>query len=336
MSPTPSDSPGPPGGPRSLLKLGTRMSVLALAQAGQVAAELERLTGVPVERVGIETEGDRMVDQSLTDSRQGPLAKGWFTGAIEDAIRAGRVDFAVHSLKDLPVADSEGLSIVIPRREDAADLLLSRKAIGGPYAAGAFAAGAFAAGASSPRRIALLARWFPAAEGRFLRGNVTTRITRLREGRFDAILLAASGMRRLAEGSAWAPANSSLADARADGVQVLRLPPRAWPGAPGQGALALQYRSDDIATRDLLMALEHAPTRRAVGLERDALSALGTGCALPFGAWVAGDLASFAVELDGRMVVGECSASDLPAIVGQRDAIMAHTFNGELTLEEWT
>lgn len=327
MSPILPDPAAPhTAGPRPPLKLGTRMSVLALAQAGQVAAAIERATGVPVERVGIETEGDRLVDQSLTDARQGPLTKGWFTGAIEDAIRAGRVDFAVHSLKDLPVADSVGLSLVIPKREDAADLLLARQAV----------QGAFAAGASSPRRIALLARWFPAAEGRFLRGNVTTRITRLREGKFDAILLAASGLRRLAEGSAWSPASSALADARADGVHVYRLPPRTWPGAPGQGALALQYRSDDLVTRDLLMALEHPATRRAIGLERDALAALGTGCALPFGAWVDGDHASFAVEVDGRMVVGECSASDLPAIVGRRDAIVAHACNGELTLEEWT
>ncbi len=316
------------------LRLGTRTSVLALAQAGQVAARLERATGVTVERVGIETEGDRLVDVPLTDARA-PLAKGWFTGAVEDAIRSGKVDFAVHSLKDLPVADSPGLTLVIPEREDPADVLLLRTGEG-VHLAGGPNDPRWTVGASSPRRMALLQRWLPSATGAFLRGNVTTRIARLREGRFDAILLAASGLRRLGEGSAWAPASSAIPDARADGVLPLRLHPRCWPGAPGQGALALQCRVDDGPTLDLLSALEHGPTRVAVGIERAALAALGTGCALPFGAWVDGDEASFAVEVDGRMVVGGCAATELAAVVSSEDRVKAFAIEGEgFSAEPW-
>lgn len=296
------------------LRLGTRTSVLALAQAGQVAALVERATGIAVERVGIETEGDRRVDRPLST---GPIAKGWFTAAIEDALRAGTVDFAVHSLKDLPVQDAEGLTLVIPEREDPADVLLIQSAEDPARVVGSI-------GASSPRRLALVRRWWPEATGAFLRGNVTTRITRLREGQFDGILLAASGLSRLAEGSAWVPTSTAVADARDGGVQLYRIDTRAWPGAPGQGALALQCRSNDARTLGLLGVLEHAATRRAVTLERAALSALGTGCAVPFGACVSREdpsAASYAVEIDGQMVVGECAADDLARTV--RDPALA-------------
>ncbi len=322
----------------STLRLGTRMSMLALAQAGQVAAEVERVTGRPVVRVGIETEGDRLVDRPLA-SNTGPMAKGWFTAAIEDAIRAGRVEFAVHSLKDLPVAETPGLTLIIPKRADPADVLLLgavEQGAGLPVDAARIAG---QIGASSPRRLALLKRWLPQTAGAFLRGNVTTRITRLREGKYDGILLAASGLGRLAEGSAWAAANPALAEARAAGVRVLRVDTRLWPGAPGQGALALQVRSDDTATLDLLAPLEHAATRRAITLEREALAALGTGCAVPFGACVTGDAAdsaTFAVEVDGQMIVGECAATELASIVTNPDAIRAHALTGELTFEEMT
>lgn len=315
----------------SQLRLGTRMSVLALAQAGQVAAEVERVTGLPVVRVGIETEGDRLVDRPLA-SNTGPLAKGWFTGAIEDAIRSGKVDFAVHSLKDLPVAETPGLTLIIPERADAADVLLVR----GPHAPGAHRITG-QIGASSPRRLSLLKRWLPQTTGTFLRGNVTTRITRLREQKYDGILLAASGLGRLTRGSDWASASPALAEARADGIAVLRVGTRLWPGAPGQGALALQVRSDDTRTLDLLGPLEHAATRRAITLEREALAALGTGCAVPFGAYVSADdadLASFAVEIDGVMVVGECAASELARVVVDKQAILSHALEGELTLTE--
>lgn len=253
-----------------MLKLGTRRSALALAQSGQVA----RAVGPDVELVGVTTEGDRLVDVPL----RGPLAKGFFTEALESGLREGAFDLAVHSLKDLPVEMPEDLVLgAIPPRAPAADLLLVREDawVDDPAAPLPLRAGA-RVGASSPRRQALLATLAPGVVPTFLRGNVTTRLERLVRGDFEAIILAEAGVSRLGMDL---PA----------GVRVVRLRVDAWPPAPGQGALAIQCRSSDTVVRGRLARLNHPPTAAAVGLERALLARLGGGCSLPFGAWCSGD-----------------------------------------------
>ncbi len=249
------------------MRLGTRRSALAWAQSGGIAA----LLGPDVERVGIETAGDRLVDTPLT----GPLVKGWFTEAIAAALRSGAVDLAVHSLKDLPVSDEPGLVIgAVPARGPVADVLLIREtafdrdAPGVPLRAGA------QVGMSSPRRQAALRTLRPDCGAAFLRGNVTTRLQRLAEGRFDAIVLAEAGLVRL--GAEGRPPS---------GVRVVRLFPGWWVPAPGQGALAVQCRVDADAVRSRLVGIHDPVTAAAVGAERACLSALGGGCSIPFGAW---------------------------------------------------
>ena len=247
------------------LRLGTRKSELALTQSGMMA----RALGPDVELVGVTTEGDRLVDVPLA----GQLSKGFFTEALERGLREGALDLAVHSLKDLPLQDPDGLVLAaIPPRASIADLLLVR-----PEAFDADAphlplkAGA-KVGAASERRQWQVRTLRPDCEPAFLRGNVPTRVNRLREGLYDAILLAEAGVTRL---------GLSL-----DGLRVVRLRPSEWPCAAGQGALAIQCRADAGPVRDRIATLDHAPTARAVAIERGWLGALGGGCSVPFGAAV--------------------------------------------------
>lgn len=266
------------------IRLGTRRSALAWAQSGQVAARI----GPDVERVGVETEGDRLVDVPL----RGPLAKGFFTEALERGLREGTVDLAVHSLKDLPVADPEGLVIAaIPARASAADLLLIRPEAWDPGGPRLPMRPGGSVGASSPRRRALLRTLRPDLEPAFLRGNVTTRVERLREGRFDAIVLAEAGLGRLG------------VDLAATGFHVVRLRPEAWPPAPGQGALAIQCRAGDTALRERLGALHDPATAQAVDFERAWLQALGGGCQVPFGAWAGPAGWVLGLEVAGRFAL---------------------------------
>lgn len=253
-----------------MLKLGTRKSALAWAQSGQVA----RAVGPDVALTGVTTEGDRLVDVPL----RGPLAKGFFTEALESGLREGAFDLAVHSLKDLPVDGPADLVLgAIPVRAPAADLLLVREDAWAddethplPLHPGA------RVGASSPRRQALLATLAPGVVPTFLRGNVTTRLERLARGDFEAIILAEAGVSRLGM-------------ALPAGIRVVRLKVEAWPPAPGQGALAIQCRVSDADVRSRLAALHDPRTAAAVTLERALLARLGGGCSLPFGAWSGGE-----------------------------------------------
>ena len=261
------------------MRLGTRTSALAWTQSSGVAA----LIGADVELVGIKTSGDALVDTPLT----GPLTKGWFTGEIEAALRAGTIDLAVHSLKDLPVADSPGLVVgATLKRGPVADLLLirpdayDRTASVLPLRTGA------RVGMSSPRRQAILSALRPDCAPAFLRGNVPTRIERLQSGRYDAIVLAEAGVWRLGPAAGIAPS-----------TQIIRLNPDVWVPAPGQGALAVQCRADDTATVARLAALNDGETSRAVATERAMLTQLGQGCSVPFGALVRGE--SWVVGLGG-------------------------------------
>lgn len=273
-----------------MMRLGTRQSVLALAQSGHVAAALG-----DVELVRVVTEGDRLVDVPL----RGPLAKGFFTEALESGLRDGRFDLAVHSLKDLPVEMAAGLVLgAIPRRAPAADLLLVREDRFTPEAAGLPVPEGARIGASSPRRMALLRTARPDCEAAFLRGNVTTRLDRLAQGQYDAIVLAEAGLARLGQS---VPA----------GVVVTRLDVWAWPPAPGQGALAVQCRADDAVVLGRLASFHDADTSACVTAERAWLTRLGGGCAVPFGAFT--DRRRFVVglEVDGvfRVASGEVDAA---------------------------
>jgi len=240
------------------LHIGSRGSQLALWQANHVAALL-RGQGHQVEIEIIRTTGDHLQDVSFV--RVG--AKGMFTKEIEEALAAGRVDLAVHSLKDLPTELPDGFALAAtPGRVDPRDVLVSvhpQSLSGLPHGA--------RVGTSSLRRRAELKALRPDVEVVEFRGNVDTRLRKLGEGQADAILLAAAGLDRLG---------------RTDWIRQ-RLDPRDFCPAAGQGCLAIETREDDAATRDAVGFLDHADTRFAVTAERAALAALGGGCQVPIG-----------------------------------------------------
>ena len=198
---------------------------------------------------------------------------------IEQALVERRIEIAVHSFKDLPTTSPDTLVIgAVPKRVDPADLLLVRSdALAGsatdwlPLKPGA------RVGTSSARRRVWLAHFRPDLSIMPLRGNVPTRIRRLREGDFDAILLAAAGVERLREGPAL--------EGALDGVTVIRLDPQRFVPAPAQGALAVQCRRDDARVLAALAALDHAASHAAVDAERDALRRAEGGCDVAFGAF---------------------------------------------------
>lgn len=236
------------------LVVGTRGSALAQAQARLAAASL----GPDVELRAIRTAGD-------ASSR--PLAElgdGVFVTALEDALRRGEVDVAVHSLKDLPTDERPGLIVaaILPR-EDPRDVLVTR-ARGG---LATLPRGAVV-GTSSPRRAAFIRALRADVLTRDIRGNVETRLLKVERGDYDATVLALAGLRRL-----------GIAVAVAEILDPEDLPP-----APGQGALALQCRADDAKVRERMARLDDPPTRAAVETERALLHALGASCRLALGA----------------------------------------------------
>jgi hydroxymethylbilane synthase len=246
----------------TLLRLGTRGSQLALAQARLVADRLEAAApGLAVELVTIATAGDR--DQAT------PLAAGerpgWFTTAIQEALQRGEVDIAVHSLKDLPTRRPQGLVIAaVPLREDPRDVLVSRT--GAPLRS--LPPGAVL-GTGSPRREAQLRELRPGLDIRPIRGNVETRIRKVREGEYDAAVVALAGLRRL---------GLEAEAAEIFGFEEL-LP------APGQGALAVECRTDDARARGLLARIDDPAVRLAVTAERSFLAAIEGGCSFPAAAY---------------------------------------------------
>lgn len=241
------------------LRLGTRGSALALAQSGDVADTIRKELGVEVELVTIATEGDR---NPAAIAQIG--GTGVFVTALRDALLRGDVDLAVHSYKDLPTAEAPGLTIAgVPLREDPRDVLVARDGL----TLGELPAGA-RIGTGSPRRAAQLRGLGLGHEVVAIRGNVDTRIGKVRAGELDAVVLARAGLARLGR----------LDDATEvlDPIQVLP--------APAQGALALECRSDDAGLVDLLARLDDPDTRAAVDAERALLSALEAGCTAPVGA----------------------------------------------------
>ena len=269
------------------LVLGTRGSALALAQSGQVAARLTAATGVPVRLQIVRTRGDDVQDRSLAEIG----GKGLFTAELESALRDGGIDFAVHSLKDLPTDDPAGLVIgAVPLREDPRDVLVG-------FDLASLPAGA-RVGTGSLRRRFQLAQHRPDVVVAAIRGNIDTRLRRRDEGRYDAIILAMAGLRRLGV-------------QRAD---IHPLDPTLMIPAVGQGALGVQARSGDRRVLDLLAALHHPPTARCVAAERSYLRAWGGGCNVPVGAHATLDgdmiLLRATVEDERGIALAEASGSD--------------------------
>ncbi len=264
------------------IRIGTRASQLALWQSNWVADQL-RQRGTVVELVEITTSGD--VQQT------GPIAavglQGVFTKEVQAAVLAGEADIAVHSLKDLPTEQVAGLVLgAVPERENVADALVmnSAKTLAG------LSAGA-RVGTGSQRRRSQLKHLRPDLEVVGIRGNVDTRLRKLDDGEYDAILLAAAGLRRLG----WA-----------DRITELLEPPLMVP-AVGQGALGLECRADDQTTLELLSHLDHHKSHQATTAERAMLALLHGGCSVPVGGW--GRIEKEKLALDG--LVGNLDGTEI-------------------------
>jgi hydroxymethylbilane synthase len=240
------------------LRIGSRGSQLALWQANHIAALL-RGQGHEVEIEIIKTTGDRL--QGITFAQVG--SKGMFTKEIEEALAEGRVDLAVHSLKDLPTELPAPFTLAAtPPRVDPRDVFVSVK-----YENLAALPEGARVGTSSQRRRAQLKALRPDIEAQEFRGNVDTRLRKLAEGQVDAILLAAAGLDRL-EKTEWVRE---------------RLEPKDFCPAAGQGSLGIETRKDDTGTIAAIAFLDDAATRFAVTAERAALAELGGGCQVPIG-----------------------------------------------------
>ncbi len=246
------------------IRLGTRRSALAKAQSGHVAAALEKISGRPVELVPIVSEGDTN-RASLSEIG----GQGVFATRLREALLSGECDLLVHSLKDLPTLQPRALVIAAtPTREDARDIAVTRD--GTPLHE--LAPGS-RVGTGSPRRIAQVRRRAPHVEIIDLRGNVDSRLGRVRSGELDAVILAAAGLSRLGGESALRQESLGVAE---------------WPTAPGQGALAVETREDASEwLRAALRELDDEETRVAVTVERGILEGLDAGCQAPFAAHAA-------------------------------------------------
>jgi hydroxymethylbilane synthase len=241
-------------------RLGTRGSALALTQARLVAGALAAAhPGVAVEIVTITTKGDVRTDVPLSAIG----GAGVFAAELAAALRAGTVDFAVHSAKDLPSTLPADMALAaFPEREDPRDVLVSRAGTLRELPARA------RVGTSSPRRAAMLRAARPDLLLRDVRGNVDTRLRKLDAGEYDAIVLAAAGLRRL-----------GLIARATEHLDPADMLPQV-----GQGAIAVEVRAGDAAAAALVAVLDHARTRAAVVAERAFLARLGAGCAAPTGA----------------------------------------------------
>ena len=293
------------------LIIGSRGSKLALWQTEWVKAELERLhPGLEIEIKVFTTKGDRVLDVSLP--KLGEQGKGLFTAELEDALFSGATHLAVHSLKDLPTELPAGLQIgAICEREDVRDALVAR---GGARAFNELPPGALI-GTSSLRRHAQVCAARPDLVIEPVRGNVDTRLRKLDEGNFDAIILAAAGLRRLGY---------------ADRITEY-LSEELMLSAVGQGALAIETRSDDHFVNEIVQRINHEPTERACQAERAFLKGLGGGCLVPIAALgkIEGDemtLNGLVAAADGSQIIrGRERGSVVEAeLVGQRlaDALL--------------
>ncbi len=242
------------------LRLGSRRSPMALAQSGEVARRVTERTGRAVEIVGVTTLGD-VSREHLTQIG----GTGVFVSALRESLLRGEVDFAVHSLKDLPTGTAPGITLAaIPVRDDPRDALITSD--GAKLAD--LRPGA-RIGTGSPRRAAQIAMLREDVSCVPIRGNANTRLGKVRDGEVDAVVLAYAGLARLG---------------RAELVSEIFEPDDMVP-APGQGALAVECREEDTELAALLATIDHGPSRTAVTAERSLLAALEAGCSAPIGAY---------------------------------------------------
>ncbi len=266
------------------LIIGSRGSALALWQSNWVASELTELYGVEVEIKRIKTTGDKILDSPLAKIG----GKGLFVKEIEKALEKGQIDLAVHSMKDVPTELPTGLVIgAVTRREDPRDALVSR----GKVSLMDLPKGA-KIGTSSLRRKAQLWRKRPDFDMVDVRGNLDTRIRKMKEGQFDAMVLARAGLKRM-----------GFED---EVTEVLG--PQIMLPAVGQGALAIEVREDDEAVREMVGSLNHLPTQQSIMAERALMKRLEGGCQVPVGALGVVDdgqirLKAMVASLDGRKMV---------------------------------
>lgn len=259
---------------RKPIRIGTRGSRLALTQAGMVR-DLLAAEGHDSEIVVVKTSGDRIQDRPLADAG----GKGLFTKELEEALFAAQADIAVHSMKDVPTHLPDGLMLgaFLPR-EDPRDALIANQ----PHTLSSLPAGAVI-GTSSVRRRAQLLRARRDVEAATLRGNVDTRLSKVESGAFAAAILALAGLKRL-----------GLQD-RATTI----LDPAIWLPSPAQGAIGIELRKDDAATREAIAKLNHQPTAIALACERAFLGVLDGSCRTPIAALatIEGDLLNFHGEV---------------------------------------
>ncbi len=281
------------------ITIGTRGSALALWQANWVKSELEReYPGIVVTLRVIKTKGDKILDVPL--AKVG--GKGLFVKEIEDALLAGDIDLAVHSMKDVPTELPKGLQVAInPPREDPRDAFFSNSG----KKLSEMAKGAVI-GTSSLRRIAQILHAFPHLETRDLRGNVDTRLKKLERGEYDGIILAYAGVKRLG----WSDKVTELID-----------PETSLP-AIAQGALGIETRCDDDFTNQRLAFFQDTTTALAVRAERALLKTLEGGCQVPIAGHATVDesgtvtLTGLVAALDGRKIIKATSSSSNPEALG--------------------
>lgn len=298
-----------------VVTIGTRRSALARWQTEWVGEQLRQAwPGLQLCTQWFNTTGDRILDKPLPEIG----GKGLFTEELENALRLGTIDLAVHSLKDLPIADAPGLMLgAITTRADARDVLIARSG----YTLDTLPSGA-RVGTSSLRRTAQLRARRPDLNLLSLRGNIDTRVRKALAGEYDAIVLAAAGVQRL-----------GLAEHISE-----YLPLEVMLPAPGQGALAVQCRAAETHIRDLLFPLDDAPTRAAVTAERAFLQALGGGCAAPVAAYarLTEDgllhMVGLVAAQDGQRVIRVTGADVDPMALGARLAADVHAQGEEKLL----
>jgi hydroxymethylbilane synthase len=283
------------------LRLGSRRSPMAIAQSGDVARLITERTGRRVEIVGLTTLGDVSREQ-LTQIG----GTGVFVSALREALLRGEVDCAVHSLKDLPTGDAPGIALAaIPARDDPRDALVARdgaKLADLPPGA--------RIGTGSPRRAAQLKVLRCDITCIGIRGNANTRLAKVRDGEVDAVVLAYAGLARIGH---------------TDLVSEIFEPDDMIP-APGQGALAVECRTDDSALAGLLALIDHPATRAAVTAERSLLAALEAGCSAPVGA--------YAVSLAGDRLRLESVVLGIPAASFPPGILDAGTVGGTMMVRE--
>jgi hydroxymethylbilane synthase len=279
------------------LRIGTRGSRLALAQSREVADAITA-SGVETELLTITTAGDRGADPASDPAG----VKGLFVTEIVRALLDGEVDVAVHSAKDLPAVDTQGVVIAgVPERASALDVLVTRD---GDLRPGA------RVGTSSVRRRAQVFRLRPDVIVEDLRGNVDTRLRKLADGEVDALIIAGAGLVRL-----------GVVPEHAAPMSLAEMVP-----APGQGCLAVQARASDDATIEVLSALDHAASRMALEAERGLMARLGGGCALPLGAFAEPvprgvKLLAIALSPDGSSIVRTEVDGETPEEVAELAAL---------------